>query len=116
MIRMQIIEQPGAGLHAELVSAMRSASLRTFFLKKRGRRVVHTNPLIPGWMKWSHEDGVITCSIYSPKKPGMEWKFFSAFVGRLADRFPGKIQSMNIQFPGELPGPARPRRKPRRRN
>lgn len=114
MIRMQIVEQVGAGLHAELVSAMRSASLRTFFLKKRGRRVMHTNPLIPGWMKWSHEDGVITCSIYSPKKPGMEWKFFSAFVGRLADRFPGKIQSINIQFPGDPPKLPKPTKRVRR--
>jgi hypothetical protein len=30
MIQMQIIEQPGAGLHAELVAAMRSGSLQTF--------------------------------------------------------------------------------------
>ena len=111
---MQIIEQPGAGLHAELVSAMRSGVLRTFYLKKRGRRVMHTNPTIPGWMKWAHDEGVITCSIYSPKKPGMEWKFFSAFVGRLADRFSGKIQSLNVQFPVEAPQRKRPapKRKP----
>lgn len=104
---MQIIEQPGANLHAELVEAMRSRSLQTFFLKKRGKRVLHTNYSIPGWMKWSHEDGVTACSIFSPKKPGMEWKFFSAFVGRLADRFSDKIQAINIQFPGEPAAPAK---------
>ena len=80
MIQRQIIEQPGADLHAELAAAMRSGSLRTFFLKKRGKRVLHTTYSTPGWVKWAHEDGVITCSIFSPKKPGMEWKFFSAFL------------------------------------
>jgi len=116
MIQMQIIEQPGANLHAGLVAAMRSGSLQTFFLKKRGKRVLHTTYSTPGWMKWGHEDGVTTCSILSPKKPGMEWKFFSAFLGRLADRFAYKIQSINVQFPGEPPTPPKPpkKRKPRR--
>ena len=76
MIQMQIIEQPKANLHVELVEAMRSRSLQTFFLKKRGKRVLHTKYSTPGWMKWSNEDGIMTCFIFSPKKPGMEWKFF----------------------------------------
>ena len=37
MIQMQIIEQPGAGLHAELVAAMRSGSLQTFFPQETGK-------------------------------------------------------------------------------
>jgi len=111
MIQMQIIEQPGAGLHAELVAAMRSGSLQTFFLKKRGKRVMHTTLPTPGWMKWTHEDGVMNCSILSPKKPGMEWKFFGAFLGRLADRFADEIHSINVQFPGEPPGPPKPAKK-----
>jgi len=110
---MQIIEQPGAGLHAELVAAMRSGSLQTFFLKKRGKRVMHTTFSTPGWMKWTHEDGVMNCSILSPKKPGMEWKFFGAFLGRLADRFADKIHSINVQFPGEPRGHQSPRRSER---
>jgi hypothetical protein len=97
-----------SNLHTELVAAMRSGSLQTFFLKKRGKRVLHTTYSTPGWMKWAHEDGVTTCSILSPKKPGMEWKFFSAFLGRLADRFANKIQSVNVQFPGEPPRPPNP--------
>ena len=110
MIKMQIIEVSGASLHAKLVAAMHSGSLRTFFLKKRGKRVLHTAMSTPGWMKWAHDDGVITCSVFSPKKPGMEWKFFSAFVGRLADRFADEIQSINVQFPTEPP-PAKVERK-----
>ncbi len=111
MIQMQIIEKAGADLHAELVAAMRSGSLQTFFLKKRGKRVLHTTYSTPGWMKWAHEDGVITCSILSPKKPGMEWKFFSAFLGRLADRFADKILCINVQFPGEPPPPPKAAKK-----
>jgi hypothetical protein len=38
MIQMQIIEQPGANLHGELIEAMRSRSFQTFYLKKRGKR------------------------------------------------------------------------------
>jgi hypothetical protein len=71
MIKMQIVEQPGANLHAEIVAAIRSESLKTFFLKKRGKRVLHTTYSTSGWMKWTHEDGVINRSILSPKKPGM---------------------------------------------
>jgi hypothetical protein len=62
-------------------------------------------------MKWTHEDGVMNCSILSPKKPGMEWKFFGAFLGRLADRFADEIHSINVQFPGEPPGPPKPAKK-----
>ena len=103
MIRLQIVEASGAKLYGALKSAMRSGELRTFSLQKRGRKVVHQR--YPGWMNWSHADDVITCEVLSPRKPGTEWQFLSAFVGRLADRFSDSIESISIEFPG--PGPAR---------
>jgi hypothetical protein len=102
MIRFQIIERPGVDLHKTLITAMRSGELRTFLVKKRGRKVQHTNTSYPGWMNWSAADGVINCEVISPRKPGREWQFFSAFMGRLADRFADRIIAINVQFPEPL--------------
>jgi hypothetical protein len=96
MIRMQIAEKGNRQLFRELKAAMRSGALRTFSLEKRGRKVVHAR--YPGWMNWSYRDGVVSCEVLSPRKPGHEWQFLSAFVGRLADRFPDRIESISIRF------------------
>jgi hypothetical protein len=101
MIRFQIIERMGANLHKTLVDAMRAGELRTFEATKRGRRIQHKNILYPGWMNWSVHDGMINCEVISPRKPGREWQLFSAFLGRLADRYADLIISINIQFPEE---------------
>ena len=103
MIRFQIIERAGAHLHKTLVDAMRSGELRTFEARRRGRRIQHKNLSYPGWMNWSVADGVIHCEVISPQKPGREWQFFSAFLGRLADRYADQIVAINIQFPGSTP-------------
>jgi hypothetical protein len=103
MIRFQIIERTGAQLHKTLVDAMRSGELRTFIAKKRGRKVLHKNSAYPGWMNWSTADGIINCEILSPNKPGREWQLFSAFLGRLADRYAERIVAINVQFPGSVP-------------
>ena len=100
MIRFQIIERPGANLYKTLVDAMRAGELRTFEATRRGRRIQHKNLSYPGWMNWSVHDGMINCEVISPRKPGREWQFFSAFLGRLADRYSGEILAINIQFPG----------------
>ena len=100
MIRFQIIERSGANLHKTLVDAMRAGELRTFEATRRGRRIQHKNLSYPGWMNWFVHDGVINCEVISPHKPGREWQFFSAFLGRLADRYADKIMAINIQFPG----------------
>ncbi|MEQ1803241.1 MAG: hypothetical protein ABL989_15030 [Gammaproteobacteria bacterium] len=97
MIRFQIIERPGTDLHRKLVGAMRSGALQTFNATKRGSKVSHAKH--PGWMNWSVSEGVITCEVISPRKPGHEWQFFHAFIGRLAARFAGDISAINIQFP-----------------
>ncbi|MGH7853017.1 MAG: hypothetical protein ACREP3_06225 [Candidatus Binatia bacterium] len=102
MIRFQIIERAGANLHRTLVDAMRSGELRTFVATRRGRRIQHKNLSYPGWMNWSVYDGMINCEVISPRKPGREWQFFSAFLGRLADRFADLIVGINIQFPGAI--------------
>ena len=116
MIRFQIIERPGVNLYKTLVAAMREGELRTFLVKKRGRKVQHTNESYPGWMNWSSADGVINCDVISPNKPGREWQFFSAFLGRLADRYPDQIVAINIQFPLAIPrANKRAKRKKRRR-
>jgi hypothetical protein len=103
MIRFQIIERTGAQLHKALVDAMRSGELRTFIAKKRGRKVLHKNSAYPGWMNWSVSEGIITCEVLSPNKPGREWQLFSAFLGRLADRYADRIVAINIQFPASVP-------------
>ncbi len=113
MIRFQIVEQPGADLQKELVRAMRSSDLRTFVVKNRGRRVQHIT--YPGWMNWRSEHGVIHCEVLSPRKPGAEWQLLSAFIGRLAHRYAGRVAAINMQFPDAAPVAAvkRKRRKPR---
>ena len=74
-------------LQKTLVDAMRAGELRTFAATRRGRRIQHKNLSYPGWMNSSVVDGVINCEVISPRKPGREWQFFSAFLGRLADRY-----------------------------
>lgn len=100
MIRFQIIERTGAHLHRTLLDAMRSGELRTFEATRRGRRIQHKNISYPGWMNWADHGGMINCEVISPRKPGREWQFFSAFLGRLADRYAEHIVGINIQFPG----------------
>jgi len=51
-------------------------------------------------MNWSVVDGGINREVISPRKPGREWQLFSAFLGRLADRYADRIRAINIQFPG----------------
>jgi hypothetical protein len=99
MIRFQIIERAGANLHKTLIDAMRKGELRTFEATRRGRRIQHKNLSYPGWMNWSVSDGIINCEVISPRKPGREWQLFSAFVGRLADRYADRIVALNVQFP-----------------
>jgi hypothetical protein len=50
-------------------------------------------------MNWSVHDGMINCEVVSPYKPGREWQLFSAFLGRLADRYADEIVGINVQFP-----------------
>jgi len=119
MIRFQIFERTGANLYKTLVDAMRAGELRTFEATRRGRRIQHKNVLYPGWMNWSVHDGMISCEVISPRKPGREWQFFSAFLGRLADRYADQIASINIQFPAGAgaapPTTVKKRRRVRRR-
>ena len=113
MIRFQIIERTGANLHHELLRAIRTRELRTFVLAKRGRKIQHVSPSYHGWMNWTARHGVIGCEVLSPRKPGREWQLFSAFLGRLADRYADRISAINVQFP-ESP-PVKPRKRRRRR-
>lgn len=110
MIRLQIIEQPGIHLYRSLIGAMRSGELRTFTVERRGRRVKHRNPSYSGWINWSESDGLISCEILSPQKPGGEWRLLSALIGRLADKYAEQVHSISIQFPDA------PSRKKKRRS
>ncbi len=116
MIRFQIIERTGANLQKTLIDAMRTGDLRTFQAMRRGRRIQHKNLSYPGWMNWSVSDGLIHCEVISPRKPGREWQLFSAFLGRLADRYADQIVAINVQFPNSMipPPPVRKRRRSRR--
>lgn len=119
MIRLQIVEHYGVGLHRKLLQYMRSGELQTFYSSKRGRKISHVK--YPGWINWSNSDGAITCEVISPRKPNEEWQLMHAFLGRLAARFAPSIIAINIQFPmdSDTPGKTPPKRrgakKPRRR-
>lgn len=120
MIRFQIVQRAGVDLRRSLVDAMRSGGLQTFNISKRGSKVTHAKH--PGWMNWSVSDGVLTCEVLSPRKPGHEWQLFHAFIGRLAARFADDIEAINIQFPaaessttGRRAGKKRRKRTVRRR-
>ena len=97
MITLQIVEQPECELYKELRRAMRSKDLRTFSMQNRGRRIKHMT--YPGWISWSHDANVITCVVKNPANPKVEWQLMHAFLGRLADRYPEYIHSINIQVP-----------------
>jgi hypothetical protein len=102
MIRLQIVERPGADLFRMLKRAIRSKDLRTFSLEKGGKRVVHIRS--PGYMNWSPLEGMIACEIrVKPSEAGKEWQLLAAVLGRLADRFPAFVESINIQLPARLP-------------
>ncbi len=114
MIRLQIVEHYGAGLHRKLLDYMRSGSLQTFSSSKRGRKISHVK--YPGWINWSNSDGAITCEVLSPRKPNEEWQLMHAFLGRLAARFAPSIIAINVQFPTDRDSGARApnkRRSPR---
>ena len=113
MIRFQIVEREDTHLMKTLLAAMRQGELRTFVAKRRGTRILHRSPSIPGWITWERSGGVILCSIVSPRSPGDEWHLLSVFLGRLAHRYSDSIHSISIQF--GTSGPERPPRRPRRR-
>ena len=96
MIRMQIVERPGVKLFSVLKRAMRSGDLRTFSLERHGTRVTHVRS--PGFMNWTDAEGIIACEIRSPRDEGKEWQLLSNVVGRLSDRFPDLVESINIQL------------------
>jgi hypothetical protein len=111
MIRLQIVERPGAKLFSLLKRAIRSKDLRTFALERGGKRVVHIRS--PGHMNWTAAEGVIACEIRARSKDeGKEWQLLSAVIGRLADRFPAVVEGINIQL--EAPPPEPPKRRKRR--
>lgn len=109
MIRMQIVERPGAKLFSLLKRAIRSKELRTFSLEKKGARVVHIRS--PGHMLWTPAEGIIACEIRSPKDPGKEWQFLTNLVGRLADRYPSVVEGINIQLTAPPPAPVKRKRR-----
>lgn len=106
MLRVQILERPDSDLFKTLKRAMRGGDLRTFSLEKRGWKVVHQR--YPGWMNWSYGQGAITCEILSPRKPEGEWQFLGALVGRLADKYTDRVESINVQL---SPPPAATRKR-----
>jgi hypothetical protein len=109
MVRMQVVERPGARLFSLLKRAIRSKELRTFSLEKHGTRVVHIRS--PGHMNWTDAGGVIACEIKSPRDAGKEWQFLANIVGRLADRYPQFVESINIQLTAPPPPPTRKKRR-----
>ncbi len=111
MIRLQIVERPGTKLFSVLKRAIRSKELRTFTLERRGTRVVHVRS--PGYMSWTDAEGVIACEIRTPRDEGKEWQLLTNVVGRLADRYAGMVESINIQLTKAPEAP--PKRKKRRR-
>jgi hypothetical protein len=114
MIRMQIVERPGTKLFSVLKRAIRSKDLRTFSLEKGGKRVVHVRS--PGFMNWTEIEGVIACEIKAKAKDeGKEWQLLANVIGRLADRFPACVESINIQLAAPPAEPAKKKRRKARR-
>jgi hypothetical protein len=114
MIRLQIVARPGVKLFNDIKRAIRSKDLRTFLLERRGSRVVHVRA--PGFMTWEPtEGGLIACEIRTPKDANQEWQLLEKVVGRLAARFPGSVESVNIQLDAPPAEPAK-RRKKRKAN
>lgn len=113
MIRMQIVERPGVKLFNLLKRAMRSGDLRTFSLERRGTRVTHVRS--PGFMNWVNAEGIIACEIRTPRDEGKEWQLLSNVVGRLSDRFPDFVESINIQLAPRPVAPPRRKRPARKR-
>ena len=111
MIRMQIVERPGTELFKVLKRAIRSKDLRTFTLEKHGTRVVHVRS--PGFMSWTATEGIIACELKSPRDEGKEWQLLTNVIGRLADRYPALVESINIQLEAPPPEPPKRRRKAR---
>ena len=109
MVRLQIVERPGTRLFMALKKAIRSKELRTFGLERKSTRVVHVRS--PGFMSWSYAEGVIACEIKSPKEPGKEWQLLSNVIGRLADRYPALVESINIQLAAPPAEPVRKRKR-----
>jgi hypothetical protein len=109
MIRMQIVERPGADLYRVLKRAIRSKDLRTFTLEKHGNRVVHVRS--PGFMSWTATQGIVACELKAPRDEGKEWQLLTNFVGRLADRYPALVESINIQLAAPPPEPAKRKRR-----
>ena len=109
MIRLQIVERREADLYRVLKRAIRSRELRTFALERHGGRVVHVSA--PGFMNWTASPGVIACEIRSPKEQGKEWQFLGNLIGRLADRYPALVESVNIQLDAPPPAPAKRKRR-----
>ena len=97
MIRLQIFEHYGAGLHRHLLRYMRSGELQMFYSSKRGRKISHVK--YPGWINGANSDGAINCEVLSPRKPNEEWQLMHAFQGRLAAPFAPSIIATNTQFP-----------------
>jgi hypothetical protein len=56
-------------------------------------------------------DGVIACEIRTPKDEGKEWQLLAAVLGRLADRFPAVVESINIQLVAPPPEPVKKKRR-----
>jgi hypothetical protein len=112
MIRMQIVERPGVKLFSVLKRAIRSHDLRTFSLERRGTRVLHVRS--PGFMNWTSAEGIIACEIKSPRDEGKEWQLLSNVIGRLSDRFPDLVESINIQLTPRAVEPVKKKRKKRR--
>jgi hypothetical protein len=112
MIRLQIVERSGARLFSLLKKSIRSHDLRTFSLEKGGKRVVHVRS--PGYMNWVEAEGVIACEIRTPKDEGKEWQLLAAVIGRLADRFPASVESINVQLVAPPPEPPKKKRRVRR--
>ncbi len=106
MIKIQIVERDGANLFQVVKSACYDGTLRTFSAEKRGKKITHTT--YPGYITWSSaRDGVIIASLRSPQRPQDEWKILSAFIGRLADKYPSSIHTISLQFDTTAPPPAR---------
>ena len=95
MIRLEIVERKGAKLYKRLIEAMRTGDLRTFQVAERGKKVTHVRH--PGMMRWKESDGVIAGTLRGAKGESA-WRLLGAFLGRLADKYADRVESISIRF------------------
>ena len=98
-IRLQLVERDGTELYKTRIADMRSGKLEMLIVSPDGRKVTHAK-FKKARMNLALEHGVVVGEIKCSAGPD-GWKLLQAVVGRLADKYPDRVESVAIQFTGQ---------------